>query len=87
MVHSHREIHKKNLNNFAILGAIVTQLMQSIGSENTLIILKISALYNIENYSKLKNHPLSKAYCGVVCVQGFVSTLGFISAFCDINST
>ena len=29
------------MNNFAVLHAIVTQLMQSIGSENALIILKI----------------------------------------------
>ena len=69
------------MNNFVVLHAIVTQLMQSIGSENALIILKIQlCLYKyvkLKNkyivYVKLKNHPLSKAYRHVVCVPGFVS--------------
>ena len=64
---------EKNVNKFSILHAIVTQLMPIDWHWKLAYYTRNSASYNIEKNSKLKNHPLSKAYRRVICVPAFVS--------------
>ena len=81
IVRSHWEDRKRNVNNSSTSHAIVTQLTPIDWQWKCTYHTRNSASYNIGKYSKLKNHPLSKAYHHVVCVPAFVS------AFCDVNST
>ena len=69
------------MNNFAILHAIVTQLITVDWKWKCAYYTKISASHNIGKHTKLKNHLLPKAYHCVVFIPGYVS------ASCDVNST
>ena len=80
IVRSRWEDRKKNVN-ITFPHMIVTQLMPIDWQWKRASYTRNSASYNTGKYSKLKNHPLSKAYRRVVCVPVFVS------AFCDVNST
>ena len=81
IVRSRSKDSKKNMNNFAILHAIVTQLVPINWQWKCTYYTKNQLCTTLGSISKLKNRPLSKAYRHVVCVPGF------ISAYCNVNST
>ena len=72
------------MNNLAVLHAIVTQLTQSIGSENALIIQKIQLRITLGiKYAKLKKPSIIKGLPSC-CMRSMQASL---APSRDVNST